>query len=69
MSGDRFGRNVRKLRLARGMTLRDLSKASGYARSTLCEIEKSKRLPSLYRLPRLANALKVSMGALFEGVR
>jgi transcriptional regulator with XRE-family HTH domain len=51
------------------MSLRELGDRAGYAKSTLCEIEKGRFAPSAARMPSLASALGVGIEKLFEGVR
>jgi transcriptional regulator with XRE-family HTH domain len=64
-----LGANARRIRLAKGLTLRRVAKASSYAESTLCEIEKGEIDPPAGRVPKLARALGVPVCDLYEGVR
>lgn len=52
-----FGVNVRRVRLARGITLETLADAVGLAYSYLGQIERGKRNPTLDVVERLAMAL------------
>jgi transcriptional regulator with XRE-family HTH domain len=65
----RFGRNVRELRVARGLTLTDLAREVGYGKAHMSAIETGRQMPSALMLPKLADALITSIDALFEGVR
>lgn len=64
----RFGRNVRRLREALGMTQEDVSEASELDRSYIGGIERGERNPALTAIVRLASALRVAPEALFEGI-
>ena len=58
------GATLQKLRLARGLTLDDLSRAAGVSKSMLSQIEREKANPTIAVAWRLANALGVSIGEL-----
>ena len=67
-SGKRIlGGNVRRFREALGMTQEDLSEASGLDRSYIGGVERGERNPALTAILRLASALRVTPGRLFEG--
>lgn len=61
-----FGNNLRRLRLARGLTQEQLAFLSGLNRSYYTEIETGKRNISLLNMLRLAYILDVKPGALLE---
>ena len=55
-----FGRRLRELREAKGMSLRDLEDATGIAFQTLSKYERGDNLPNWKTVESLADALKVS---------
>ena len=55
---------MQKLRLARGLTLEDLSRAAGVSKSMLSQIEREKANPTIAVAWRLANALGVTIGEM-----
>ena len=58
------GATLQKMRLARSLTLEDLSRAAGVSKSMLSQIEREKANPTIAVAWRLANALGVSIGEL-----
>jgi transcriptional regulator with XRE-family HTH domain len=60
------GATLQKLRLARNLTLDDLSRAAGVSKSMLSQIEREKANPTIAVAWRLANALGVGIGELLE---
>ena len=60
-----LGEELRQLRLAKEMTLRDLSKASGRSLGYLSQIERDSVRPSLDTLQQLADALGVDVNWFF----
>lgn len=63
-----LGRNVRRLRKARGMRLADLAEAVGYTASHISQIERGTYVPSLTALAMVAMALEVEMTTLLDSV-
>jgi transcriptional regulator with XRE-family HTH domain len=64
------GATLQRLRLARGLTLEDLSRIAGVSKSMLSQIEREKANPTIAITWRLANALGVPIGELLSsGVR
>lgn len=61
-----FGRNVRRLRKARGLSQEALSMESGLAQNYLSDIETGKRNVSLENIGTLARALGIPIAALFD---
>lgn len=61
-----LGRNVRRLRKARGMRLADLAEAVGYTASHISQIERGTYVPSLTALAMVAMALEVEMTTLLD---
>ncbi len=61
------GENLRRLREARGITLRELAERSHLAINTLSLIENEHTSPSVSTLQQLARALEVPVTAFFEG--
>lgn len=60
------GATLQKMRLERGLTLEDLSRAAGVSKSMLSQIEREKANPTIAVAWRLANALGVSIGELLS---
>ncbi|TWI68955.1 helix-turn-helix protein [Pseudoduganella lurida] len=58
------GAALQRLRLARGLTLEDLSRIAGVSKSMLSQIEREKANPTIAITWRLANALGVPIGDL-----
>ncbi|MEO7495300.1 MAG: XRE family transcriptional regulator [Massilia sp.] len=61
------GATLQRLRLARGLTLEDLSRIAGVSKSMLSQIEREKANPTIAITWRLANALGVAIGELLSG--
>ncbi|MES2739707.1 MAG: XRE family transcriptional regulator [Pseudomonadota bacterium] len=62
------GATLQRLRLARGLTLEDLSRIAGVSKSMLSQIEREKANPTIAITWRLANALGVGIGELLSSV-
>lgn len=60
------GAKVRRARIGRAMTIRDLSRASGVNHSAISLIERGKRSPWPRTLKRLADALGVEIRELLK---
>ncbi|MDR3483113.1 MAG: XRE family transcriptional regulator [Burkholderiaceae bacterium] len=60
------GATLQKMRLARGLTLEDLSRAAGVSKSMLSQIEREKANPTIAVAWRLSNALGVGIGELLS---
>jgi len=60
-----LGRNLRALRLARGMSQSALERAARLARSYIDGVESGRRNPTISTVFRLARALGVGPAALF----
>ena len=61
------GATLQRLRLARGLTLEDLSRIAGVSKSMLSQIEREKANPTIAITWRLANALGVAISELLAG--
>jgi len=61
---DRIGRVIRAHRLAHGMSLGDLARASGLSKTILARIESGAGNPSVETLWRVSRALALPLGAL-----
>lgn len=66
-----FGRRLRELRKARGLTLTDVAEITGLAVSTVSKVERGLMALTYDRLLQLATGLKMDLPALFgrEGTR
>lgn len=60
------GATLQRMRLSRGLTLEDLSRAAGVSKSMLSQIEREKANPTIAVAWRLANALGVQIGELLS---
>jgi XRE family transcriptional regulator, regulator of sulfur utilization len=60
------GATLQRLRLARGLTLEDLSRIAGVSKSMLSQIEREKANPTIAITWRLANALGVQIAELLS---
>ncbi len=63
-----FGNRVRELRLALGMNQEAFADKCGFARTYMSRIETGGANPSINAIKVLADALGVSISALFEGM-
>jgi transcriptional regulator with XRE-family HTH domain len=63
---DNFGRRVRELRLARGLSQEELAFRAGVHRTYLGSIERGERNPALKNIAAIAAALDVSLAELFR---
>lgn len=61
------GATLQKIRLKRGLTLEDLSRAAGVSKSMLSQIEREKANPTIAVAWRLANALGIGIEELLAG--
>jgi transcriptional regulator with XRE-family HTH domain len=60
------GHRLRRVRLARRRTLRDVASHAGISEGFLSQIERGRANASIATLRRIANELEVSMGELFH---
>jgi transcriptional regulator with XRE-family HTH domain len=61
------GASLQRIRLKRGLTLEDLSRAAGVSKSMLSQIEREKANPTIAVAWRLANALGIGIEELLTG--
>ncbi len=61
-----LGRNVRRLRLRRNMTLEALAERASVAKGTVIAVEQARANPNIATLCRLADALGVGVDSLIE---
>jgi transcriptional regulator with XRE-family HTH domain len=61
-----LGARIKALRIERGLRQNELAQKAGLTPSLVSQIESGKLTPSLHTLGRLAGALGVQIGALFE---
>jgi transcriptional regulator with XRE-family HTH domain len=62
----RFGRAVRRLRTARGLSQEQLAERSGSHPNYIGGIERGERNPSLLKISAIAKALRTSTSELFS---
>jgi transcriptional regulator with XRE-family HTH domain len=65
---ERFATNLRRARLARGMTQEELADASKLHRTHISLMEKAKRDPKLTTIVKLAHGLGTTPAKLMRGV-
>lgn len=65
-TADALARNLRRLRVERGLTLDELAKRAGISRSMLIQIEQQRVNPTLATLVRIAQAVDVGLAELVE---
>jgi transcriptional regulator with XRE-family HTH domain len=63
----RVGQAIKRRRTQLGLTLRDLASRSGVSASTVSDIERGTKSPTITTLDALAQALGLSMSALADG--
>lgn len=56
-----LGQRLKFARTRRGLTMRDLEKATGVHRNSICKYEREEREPSFFAVTCLADGLKVSL--------
>lgn len=61
-----FGQNLRRARIARGLTIEELASDVGLSYSYVGELERGRRNPSLKVMGRLADILQVSVVQLLS---
>ena len=62
----KFGEKVRALRVDKGFSQEKLAELSGLDRTYISDVERGERNISLINITKIANALKVKPGELFE---
>jgi transcriptional regulator with XRE-family HTH domain len=65
---ERFAANLRRARLARGMTQEGLADASELHRTHISLLEKAKRDPKLTTIAKLARGLETTPARLMRGI-
>jgi transcriptional regulator with XRE-family HTH domain len=63
---DLLAANLRRLRIARRLSLSELARATGMSKATLSSVESGRSNPTVETLAALAGALRVSLGELLE---
>jgi transcriptional regulator with XRE-family HTH domain len=63
---DVLAANLRRLRIARRLSLSELARATGMSKATLSSVESGRSNPTVETLASLAAALRVSLGELLE---
>lgn len=64
-----FGRRVRELRAAAGLSQEGFAHAVGLNRTYMGDVERGTRNLGLVNVGRIADALGISLSELFEGVQ
>lgn len=63
-----FGQNVRRIRIARGLSQEELADQAGLHRTYIGSIERGERNVSLKNIVIIAQALHTSFTELFRGI-
>jgi transcriptional regulator with XRE-family HTH domain len=63
---DVLAANLRRMRIARRLSLSELARATGMSKATLSSVESGRSNPTVETLAALAGALRVSLGELLE---
>jgi transcriptional regulator with XRE-family HTH domain len=66
--GQRFGENLKRQRKRAAMSQEEVAVRASMHLTTISLIERGVRLPRADSIARLAGALEVDAGALFEGI-
>jgi transcriptional regulator with XRE-family HTH domain len=66
LSPRELGRRIKMMRVARGLTLKDLEERGGISATHVSEIERGKASPTIGALGRIASALGLAPAALVE---
>jgi transcriptional regulator with XRE-family HTH domain len=64
----KMGERIRTQRLALNLTISDLAKDTGLTGSTISQVERTVISPSISTLKKICDALKISVGELFEDI-
>jgi transcriptional regulator with XRE-family HTH domain len=64
--GELFGARLREVRLARGLTQRELAERCGTSVAAISHIERGTKVPTLVTLVRLADAMETNVTELVE---
>lgn len=62
----RFAKNMKKIREAKGMSQGDIHRATGIDRAYISNLEAGKQNPTLETIGKIAEALGVSSGELLK---
>ena len=68
MVAERFGRNVKRLRLRADLSQEQLSHRADLHRTEIGMLERGIRLPRLDTILKVAGALEIHAGELFDGL-
>jgi transcriptional regulator with XRE-family HTH domain len=63
---DTLAANLRRLRIARHLSLSELARATSISKATLSSIENGRANPTIETLAALASALRIPLGELIE---
>jgi transcriptional regulator with XRE-family HTH domain len=66
---EQFARNLRRLRLAAGLSQEQLARRTGIHPTEVSRLERAAREPRLRTLLRLAKGLDISIDKLVSGIR
>jgi transcriptional regulator with XRE-family HTH domain len=67
-SSEQFGKNLRRLRLARGLSQEALAHQAGFHPTEISRLERAVRDPRLSTIVKIAKALDVPAADLVEGL-
>jgi transcriptional regulator with XRE-family HTH domain len=64
----RFGENLRRFRMRRGLSQEDVAYDAGLHRTEIGLLERGERVPRIDTVAKLAAALSASPGSLMDGI-
>lgn len=64
----KVGNRIKEIRETSGISQKDLSYSADLDRSYIASVENGQRNISIVNLEKIANALKVSLSELFQGI-
>ena len=62
-----IGKNIREVRLERGLSQESLANACGFSNTTLSAYENGRKMPNLITIAKIAKQLKISIERLYYG--
>ena len=64
---DNIGKNIREVRLEKGLSQEELARNCGFSNTTLSAYENRRKIPSLTTIMKIAKELKVTVERLYYG--
>lgn len=64
---DNIGKNIREVRLEKGLSQEELARKCGFSNTTLSAYENSRKIPNLTTIAKIAKELEVTIERLYYG--